>query len=84
MVTRASFSGLTRWVRVFLVENGDIVDVTFYAAHVTGWRLADKSGRWEMAVRGCGFSAEEHTVETINHRLGLPDGFAGGFKAARL
>jgi hypothetical protein len=84
MVTRVSFSGLTRWVRAFVVEGGDILDVTFYVGHVCGWGLTDRNGHWEMAVKGCGFSAEQHAVETVNHRLGLPDGFAGGFKAARL
>jgi hypothetical protein len=84
MVTRASFSGLTRWVRVFAVESDDIVDVTLYVGNVCGGKLSDRNGCLELAVRGCGFSAEQFVTDAVNHRLGLPDGFAGGFKAARL
>jgi hypothetical protein len=80
----SGYSGLTRRLRLFVVEDGDLLDVTYYVGMAAGLPLADSDGVWVVKVSGFGFCAAQHVTDELNYHLGLPPAFAGGFKYARM
>jgi hypothetical protein len=47
-------SGASRKVSVFVVLNGEIVNLTYYVGIFLNESLSDKNGRWEITLRGGG------------------------------
>jgi len=59
-ITHVAKSGMTRYVRFFVVDNNEIVEITS--------RLAQVVGSWDskmqaIRVPGCGFDPADHVIE---------------------
>lgn len=72
MVTHVTRSGMTRLVRLFIVEKGKIEDITGWVAQAIGARRA-KGAEWDIVVGGCGFDAGFHVVGSLQRAL-FPNG----------
>ena len=64
-ITHRSRSGMMRYVRAYAVADGKIIDITFYAAKLWGYRLDDRG----LKVAGCGFSAGFDVVYNLGFTL---------------
>jgi hypothetical protein len=65
LVRHVSASGMSRDISLFVAIGGEIVDITYYAAHAIGWRLVERNGRRAIRVGGCGMDMGFHTVYTL-------------------
>jgi predicted dehydrogenase len=74
-----SASGMSRDISLFIAQGGEILDVTYYAAHALGWRLVERNGRRAIRVSGAGMDMGFHTVYTLASVLyrGAVEGDAG-------
>lgn len=70
-VKHVSSSGLSRQLRVYVVRNGEIVDITYRVSKILDWRLNDN---YNLVVSGCGVDIGFHTVYSLSSKL-FPDGF---------
>jgi hypothetical protein len=79
LVRHVSTSGMSRDISLFVAQGGEIVDVTYYAAHAIGWRLVERNGRRAIRVQGAGMDMGFHTVYTLASVLyrGAVEGDAG-------
>ena len=75
----ASASGMSRDISLFVARDGEIMDITYYAAHAIGWRLVERNGRRAIKVQGAGMDMGFHTVYTLASVLfrGAVEGDAG-------
>lgn len=78
LVTHASSSGMSRSIRVLIVRNNDICDITYDVSRVLGYRVDQKNGG--VIVNGCGMDMGFSVVYNLGYRL-FPDGF--GIKGIR-
>lgn len=87
-VTHVSSSGMMRHVRLFVVRDGAIVDITYSAGILTNTKRADDGG---LKMSGCGYDVGQGAVynlgaalwpngtpEPHGKRNGAPDN-AGGY-----
>jgi hypothetical protein len=65
-VSRAT--DMTRWLAVFAVDDGQIVEVTHQVALLLGRKLSHD----EIKIGGCGFDARYHLGDDIQRALGRP------------
>ena len=74
-----SASGMSRDISLFIAQGGEIIDITFYAAHALGWKLVERNGRRAIRVSGAGMDMGFHTVYTLASVLyrGAVEGDAG-------
>jgi hypothetical protein len=74
-----SSSGMSRDISLFVARDGEIMDITYYAAHAIGWRLVERNGRRAIRVSGAGMDMGFHTVYTLASVLyrGAVEGDAG-------
>lgn len=79
LVRHVSASGMSRDISLFVAQGGEIIDVTYYAAHAIGWRLVERNGRRAIRVQGAGMDMSFHTVYTLASVLyrGAVEGDAG-------
>ena len=79
LVRHVSTSGMSRDISLFVAQGGEIIDITFYAAHAIGWRLVERNGRRAIRVSGAGMDMGFHTVYTLASVLysGAVEGNAG-------
>lgn len=79
LVRHVSASGMSRDISLFIAQGGEIIDLTFYAAHAIGWRLVERNGRRAIRVSGAGMDMGFHTVYTLASVLysGAVEGDAG-------
>jgi len=66
-----SKSGMTRHISVYIVENGQINDISWEASHILGYKRADNDG---LKVGGSGMDMGFHLVYSLSRAL-YPDGF---------
>ncbi len=72
ILKHVSSSGMTRHIECVIPQrNGEILNITYFVAGVTGWRLAHNGG---LIVGGCGMDMGFHTVYTLGRYL-YPKGF---------
>ena len=70
VLTRSvSASGMSRNLNLFTVNEGQIVELTYYAAHALGWRLVERDGFRSLRVEGVGMDMGFHTVECLSFAL---------------
>lgn len=67
LVTRVSASGMSRDIKVFVVSDGKITNITFYVAHALGYRRDDGTGA--LKVKGCGMDVGYHVVHSLSYAL---------------
>lgn len=79
LVRHVSASGMSRDISLFIAQGGEIIDVTYYAAHAIGWRLVERNGRRAIKVQGAGMDMGFHLVYTLASVLyrGAVEGDAG-------
>ncbi len=68
LIRKVSPSGMSRSISLLIVQNGQIIDLSYYAALSLGWRL-DKSG--SVIVSGCGMDMKAHLVDLIYRSIGM-------------
>ena len=69
MNRHTSSSGMSRDLSLFVARDGEIMNITFYAAHALGWRLVERNGSRAIRVNGCGMDMGFHTVYTLSRVL---------------
>jgi len=61
-----SASGMTRHVSLYVVNKGEIINISRRASIVTGWKQSKNGG---LVVGGCGMDMGFHTVYTLGRYL---------------
>lgn len=64
-----SGSGMSRTMSLKVVENGKIIDLTYYAATVLDYPLTEVNGSRAMRVGGCGMDMGFHVVYSLSRSL---------------
>lgn len=75
-----SRSGMLRRLSLFVIVDGDLRDVTYWAAAALGRKLTtDRFGDWTLTVTGAGMDMHFHTVYQLSRALftDVTDGNAG-------
>lgn len=65
ILRRVSSSGMNRKISLFIVEDGEVRDITFYAGRALGWGLVEVGGHRALNVTGCGMDMGFHTVYSL-------------------
>lgn len=65
ILQRVSASGMNRKISLFIVEDGEVRDITFYAGRALGWGLVEVGGHRALNVTGCGMDMGFHTVYSL-------------------
>jgi hypothetical protein len=60
-----SASGMSRTMSLKVVKGLQILDITYYASIVLGWKLTEINGSRALRVGGCGMDMGFHTVYTL-------------------
>jgi hypothetical protein len=60
-----SASGMTRNISLVLAREGEIIDITYYAAHAMGDKLSESKGHRAIRVNGCGMDMGFHLVYNL-------------------
>lgn len=68
-VTHVSRSGMSRNIRLSFVRDGDIVDISYWAAKVIGWTYKD-GYTGGVRVGGCGMNMILHTIDCLSYGMG--------------
>lgn len=63
-------SGMSRKIRLHIVRDGEIADVSWYAARILGRKLDDTG----LTVKGCGMDMGFATVYSLSRSM-FPQGF---------
>lgn len=71
-IRHVAASGMTRWIRVYLIKNNAPRDISYTVADVLGWKFDEKYDA--VKVGGCGMDMGFHLVYTLS-RILFPDGF---------
>ena len=80
-----SSSGMSRTISLKVVKGLQILDITYYASVVLGWKLTEVNGSRALRVGGCGMDMGFHTVYTLARVLfrdkyeGQPDAVDAGY-----
>ena len=64
-----SSSGMSRTMSLKVVEDGRIVDITYYAAAVLDYPLVEVNGSRALRVGGCGMDMGFHIVYSLSGGL---------------
>lgn len=72
-----SRSGLTRYLSLFIVEDGRMRQITGLVAALTSERVYEYGGQWfTLKVSGTGMDMHFHTVYSLSRRIHGGDGYA--------
>lgn len=75
-ISRVSSSGMTRDIRLFIIRDNDLINITYYAAQALGDPVRDdKYGRRVIKVHGAGMDMAFHVVNNLSYAL-FNDGYA--------
>mgnify|MGYP001362317404 CR=1 FL=1 len=70
-LTHVARSGMSRNIKVMIVKNGQLMDISYYVANAIDARQAPDGG---VTVSGAGMDMGFHVVYSLGHRL-YPKGF---------
>lgn len=80
-VEHVSKSGMSRSIKLYVVIDGNIQNITGYAADA----LDKKRDRhWGITVKGCGMDMIHHLIETVSYRIYGTSDIYQNFAYARL
>lgn len=83
ILRRVSASGMNRKISLFIVGDGEVRDITFYAGRALGWGLVDVGGHRALNVTGCGMDMGFHTVYSLSWVVfGKIEGADSGYSLA--
>lgn len=75
-IASVSSSGMSRTMRVFVVNDNQLYNVTYYVGQVLGWTVKDnKYGQRVIRVDGAGMDMAFHLVNCLSYALHA-DGYA--------
>ena len=75
-IDSVSRSGMSRNMRVFVINDNKLYNITYYAGHALEWPVKDNSyGQRVIKVDGCGIDMAFHLVNTLSRVL-HGDGYA--------
>jgi hypothetical protein len=80
-----SSSGMSRTISLKIARNGKILDLTYYASVVLGYKLVEVNGSRALRVGGCGMDMGFHVVYSLSSVLfrdkyeGQPDKADAGY-----
>lgn len=57
--------GMNRDISLYVVVDGRIQSITYYAANILGWRLVERDGWRAIRVNGVGMDMGWHLVESL-------------------
>jgi len=67
IVTHVSSSGMSRRIKLICRNGSRVVNISYWAAAVLGWKLhADTNA---VVVRGCGMDMGFHTVDALSQQI---------------
>lgn len=69
-VVRVSASGMSRHVRLYISKDGEIIDISYWAAKALEWGYAGDGYREGIRVSGCGMDMLFHTVYSLSYAMG--------------
>lgn len=64
-----SSSGMSRNISLVAVCDGQLCDITYYAAAALGWKLNETNGRRAIRVQGAGMDMGFHLVDSLSYAL---------------
>jgi hypothetical protein len=64
-----SSSGMSRTISLKVAKDRQILDLTYYASVVLGWKLVEVNGSRALRVGGAGMDMGFHTVYTLSRIL---------------
>ena len=64
-----SSSGMSRTISLKVAKGGQILDLTYYASVLLGWKLVEVNGSRALRVGGAGMDMGFHTVYSLARRL---------------
>lgn len=67
LIRSVSASGMSRRISCYIVNNGEIQDISGYVGEILEWRRNDKDG--SLIVGGCGMDMGFHTVYYLARAL---------------
>ena len=73
-LVHVSRSGMTRLLRLFIIENGDLRNITWHVANALNERTPDYHGDRVLKMDGCGTDMGFQAVYCLGHAL-YPSGF---------
>lgn len=68
-VVRVSSSGMSRNIRLYIVVDNNIIDITYWAAKALEWRYKGDGYNEGIVVSGCGMDMLYHTVYTLSYSI---------------
>lgn len=71
-VRHVAKSGMTRWIRVYLINDNSPRDISYTVADALGWKFDENYDA--VKVGGCGMDMGFHLVYTLSSIL-FPNGF---------
>jgi hypothetical protein len=71
-IKRVSSSGMSRHIALFIAKDNKIVNITWFAGKILGYKHSADTGG--LVVGGCGMDMGFHVVYSLSRRL-FPDGF---------
>lgn len=81
MVTKYQPSG-TRHVRVFCIADGELYEITGYAAIACGFSRS-RGNHWDIVLNGGGYEAEFEVVSAVSRKI-HPDAAKPGYSLERV
>ena len=69
IVRSVARSGMSRTMSFFMVEDGELINITHVVARVCGYRL--NKDNWTIRVGGCGMDMIAHTLDHFASKLGF-------------
>lgn len=67
VLRHVSRTGMTRWISVFAIRGGDLVNITRYVSEVTHFKYDDR--RDALRVHGAGMDVGFHVVYELSYQL---------------
>ena len=69
-ITRhTSPSGVTQWLSVFIVKDGELFNITWHVGRALGWSVIDRDGRWTVKMRGAQLSLGAKLTDDLSREL---------------
>ena len=69
IVRSVARSGMSRTMSFFMVEDGELINITHVVARVCWYRF--NKDNWTIRVNGCGMDMIAHTLDVFASKLGF-------------
>lgn len=69
-VVRVSKSGMSRHVRLYIIDGEYIRDISYLSAKALDWKYSGDSYNEGIIVSGCGMDMLFHTVDCLSYAMG--------------